>query len=347
MNEIHDTERLKQLQALPLERKVGFSCARISEWYARNNGQVYVSFSGGKDSTVLLYLVRKLYPDVPAVFCDTGLEYPELRTFVKTFDNVEFLKPTRTFYDVVFKYGYPVFSKIVSDSVHMARSKPGGYYASKFDPESAVSKMYGGRYCVARHAHLLTAPFKCTALCCKIFKKDTAKKYEQRTGRKPYIGMLAVESMERRRQWITNGCNAFDKSRPTSNPLSFWKTQDILEYAVVKKIPIAPVYGDIVLEKGKYRTTGCETTGCVFCLFGLQRDKKPNRIERLKETHPRLYSYCIRGGFVDPIDGFWKPTKEGLGMKSVIEYIEKHYGASCAKTIRAKKEPVGKLTKSI
>jgi hypothetical protein len=62
-------------------------------------------------------------------------------------------------------------------------------------------------------------------------------------------------------------------------------------------------------------------------LFGLQRDKKPNRIERLKETHPRLYSYCMNGGFVDA-DGFWKPTKDGLGMKPVIEYIEKHYGAS-------------------
>jgi len=177
MYEMHDSNRLKELQALPLERKVGFSAARISEWYQKNNGNVYVSFSGGKDSTILLYLVRKLYPDVPAVFCDTGLEYPEIRAFVKTFDNVEFIKPTQTFFDVVYKYGYPVFSKIVSDSVHMARSKPGGYYAGKFDPESPQSKMYGGRYCVARHAHLLTAPFKCTALCCKIFKKDTTKKY--------------------------------------------------------------------------------------------------------------------------------------------------------------------------
>ena len=171
--EIHDSQRLKELQALPLERKVGFTCARIAEWYSRNDGKVYVSFSGGKDSTVLLHIVRGLYPDVPAVFCDTGLEYPEVREFAKSFDNVEFVKPTRTFWEIVHKYGYPVFSKIVSDSVHMARSKPNGYYAQKFDANSKVSNMYSGRYCVARHAHLLTAPFKCTALCCKVFKKDT------------------------------------------------------------------------------------------------------------------------------------------------------------------------------
>lgn len=322
--EIHDSSRLKELQSLPLERKIGFTAARISEWYSRNNGNVYVSFSGGKDSTVLLYFVRLLYPDVPAVFCDTGLEYPEIRDFVKTFDNVIWLKPTRTFRDVVLKYGYPVVSKIVSDCVHMTRSNPTGYYSKKFDPASEVSQIANGRYCVYRHKHLLTAPFKCTSLCCKIFKKDPTKKYERETKRHPYIGMLACESMERRRMWIKNGCNAFDKTRPTSNPLSFWTTQDILKYIKDKGLKYASIYGDIIEENGKYKTTGAETTGCIFCLFGLHLDKKPDRIERMKHTHPALYNYCMNGGFTD-IDGFWKPTKEGLGMQLVIDYLKAHY----------------------
>lgn len=82
-------EELKMLQSLPLEVKVLKTQQRIREWVTHwgVNG-VYVSFSGGKDSTVLLHLVRKLYPEVEAVFVNTGLEYPEIQRFVKTFDNV-------------------------------------------------------------------------------------------------------------------------------------------------------------------------------------------------------------------------------------------------------------------
>lgn len=114
---IHTKERLKELQALPLERKVQITQSRIIEWYKHYNGQVYVSFSGGKDSTVLLHLVRGLFPDVEAVYVDTGLEYPELRQFVKTFDNVTWIKPEMTFRQVLDKYGYPIISKDVSKDV--------------------------------------------------------------------------------------------------------------------------------------------------------------------------------------------------------------------------------------
>lgn len=82
-------EELKELQSKSLEEKIQISTARIIEWYENWEGQVFVSFSGGKDSTVLLDLVRKLYPDVEGVFCDTGLELPEIREFVKTKDNIK------------------------------------------------------------------------------------------------------------------------------------------------------------------------------------------------------------------------------------------------------------------
>lgn len=110
------------MQSLPLEAKIRMTKYRIRQWveYYGEDG-VYVSFSGGKDSTVLLDLVRQMYSNVTAVFVDTGLEYPEIREFVKTFSNVVWLKPKKNFKQVITEYGYPFISKEVSDKVDGAR----------------------------------------------------------------------------------------------------------------------------------------------------------------------------------------------------------------------------------
>ena len=114
---------LKQLQMLPLDIKVKKTQQRIREWvdHFGKNG-VYVSFSGGKDSTVLLNLVREMYKSVPGVFFDTGLEYPEIRDFVRQFDNIEWLKPKKTFKKVIEENGYPFISKEVSERLHYGKS---------------------------------------------------------------------------------------------------------------------------------------------------------------------------------------------------------------------------------
>ena len=117
----HTITDLHQMQSLPLKDKIRMTQRRIEEWYEHYDGNVYVSFSGGKDSTVLLHLVREMYPDVPAVFVNTGLEYPEIVKFVKTFDNVEIIRPKMSFVQVIKKYGYPMFSKEVSECVYGAR----------------------------------------------------------------------------------------------------------------------------------------------------------------------------------------------------------------------------------
>ena len=118
----HTVEELQMLQVLPLEVKVRKTEERIKEWVEEYGiDGVYVSFSGGKDSTVLLNIARRLFPEIKAVFVDTGLEYPEIREFVRGFDNVDWLKPKMNFKQVIEKYGYPFISKEVSECVDGAR----------------------------------------------------------------------------------------------------------------------------------------------------------------------------------------------------------------------------------
>lgn len=136
---------LKALQALPLDIKVALTIDRIRQWVDEyGEDGVYVSFSGGKDSTVLLHLVRSLYPKVKAVFSNTGLEYPEIVEFVKKIDNVDWVKPKMTFGQVVTKYGYPMFSKEVSDAIWYARkltgSKAGTSHRVEFNGERYQNK---------------------------------------------------------------------------------------------------------------------------------------------------------------------------------------------------------------
>lgn len=118
----HTIDELHQWQALPLSVKIRMTKERIRNWINEfGEDGVYVSFSGGKDSTVLLDLVRQDYPDVKAVFVDVPTQYPELKQFVMTFENVDIVKPKISFAEVCEKYGFPMISKEVSECVYYAR----------------------------------------------------------------------------------------------------------------------------------------------------------------------------------------------------------------------------------
>ena len=107
------------MQSLPLSAKIRMTENRIRGWYDHWDGNVYVSFSGGKDSTVLVDIITKMgYKDIPLVFSDTGLEYPEIREFVKGYgDRVTWLRPEMNFKKVIEKYGYPFISKEISGAI--------------------------------------------------------------------------------------------------------------------------------------------------------------------------------------------------------------------------------------
>lgn len=337
-------EDLKYFQKMPLNIKVAMTRQRIREWvnyYGRDG--VYISFSGGKDSTVLLHIVRNDYPDIGAVFVDTGLEYPEIKQFVKTYDNVTILRPEMTFKQVIESYGYPIIGKEVSERVANAKKclSSGGmkyvehyYQLTKTYPCKVSEKMrekMKTRYDFSKYKDLLKVDFNISNSCCNIMKKRPIKSLKKSN----ITAQMAEESQLRTTKWLEKGCNAFDAKYPISNPMSFWTEQDVLQYIKVNNIKIASVYGDIVPADSqlcfddkdcKLCTTGCKRTGCVFCGFGAHLEKGEGRFQRLKRTHPKLYDYCINGGEYND-EGLWVPNNKGLGMKHVFDTLNNLYGS--------------------
>lgn len=338
----HERGELEQMQSLSLDAKVSMTKRRIRDWYEGWEGQVYLSFSGGKDSTVLKHIIEDMYLDIPSVFYDTGLEYPEIRTFVKKQQNVTVVRPKMSFRDVIIKYGYPIIGKEVAHKIHEARIsiEHGNTNARSF--KSFDGSMVGSMFDYSKYKYLLTAPFKVSHLCCDKTKKQPAHEYEKETERHPIIASMAVESRARLQNWLQYGCNAFDMKRPRSTPMAFWTEQDVLHYIVANHLLICSVYGEIKhvqknqlngqidlidsigYEEGdKLQCTGCQRTGCVFCGFGAHLDKEPTRFQRLKQTHPKHWEYCIGGG--EWKDGLWQPSDKGLGMGYVLDYIGVKY----------------------
>lgn len=286
---------LKMLQYLPLDIKVLKTLQRIREWYEYWNGKVYVSFSGGKDSTVLLHLVRSLYPDVVAVYCDTGLEFPEIKAFVKTIENVVWLRPKMKFTEVIKQYGYPVISKEIALTIDYARK------GSKWAIDKLDGKQEWGNH--KKYKFLMKAPFLIADKCCYKMKKEPFHLFENDTELKPFIGTMASEGGQRETAYKRTGCNSFDSKKPKSVPIGFWMEKDIWDYIKQYNLPYSKIY-----DMGYIRT------GCMFCMFGVHLEKGQNRFQRMQTTHPKQYKYCIKSCE----DG-------GLGVGKVLDYINVPY----------------------
>ena len=142
--------------------------------------------------------------------------------------------------------------------------------------------------------YLINAPFKISDACCDIMKKRPLDLYSKLSGRKSITGMMTEESNRRKRQYIKYGCNAFESKKPYSWPIAFWTEKDIWNYIKINNIAYSKVY-----DMGENRT------GCMFCMFGIQYESEPNRFQRMKITHPKIYNYCMNK----------------LGCESVLNYI--------------------------
>lgn len=276
-----DAKQLHEMQRWSLEDKVAHSIDVMSSFIARVGGidKVYVSFSGGVDSLVMLHIARTFVnKEIKAVFCNTGIEWPELAKFVKTFDNVETIHPKKHIKEIFEAVGFPLVGKRVSSYIREVRHG---------NPECALTKKRLGNdklYSIPlKWRFLLDKPYEASEKCCQYLKKEPFRHYERQTGRKPIIGYMASESLMRENDYIKRGgCNSFKPGKEQSSPMSIWLNKDVWEYIHHNNIKYCSIYDSLKDKR----------TGCVVCGYGLSKDEC--KFSELYDRYPKMYEWFMK-----------------------------------------------------
>jgi 3'-phosphoadenosine 5'-phosphosulfate sulfotransferase (PAPS reductase)/FAD synthetase len=259
----------------------------------KTNGGIYQAYSGGKDSLCMLDITRRFVnKNVPAVFCNTGNEYPEVVKFVRQTENLVIIRPEVRIGQIIEKYGFPLVSKEQSRYINQAKH-------TKSEKLLKI-RLYGGEKGIGKIAErwkfLIHAPFDVSEKCCDFLKKKPFEKFHRQTGLYPVIGTMAGESRLRLQRWLKYGCNSFETKMIASYPLSIWTEADIWAYIRKFNLPYCSVYD-----------TGIRRTGCMFCGFGCHL-KNDRRFYLLKEHNPKIYEH------------FMKMENCGISYREALQY---------------------------
>lgn len=321
-------EQLIQRLAWPLDLKIEYFCTLYSQFIIHNKGNIYLSFSGGSDSTVGVDIIKKIHSGVfkhitpnwdrvvsfeepPLVFSNTGLEYTEVVSFAKSYNPVT-IKPKMGFTRVIKEVGVAIISKDVAQKIREIRTTKSEKLKNKrlFGDEKGNGKI------PEKWKPYIDAPFLISDKCCFHLKKEPFKRYEKETGRKPVVFTTIGESTLRKTSYYTNGCMTLTEGKEKCRPYSIFTKEDTFEYASRFNIRFAEVYYDrqVKVEQldGSFKTEyleAVERTGCTFCLFGVHLDKGLNRMQKMSISHPKFHDIII--------------NKCGLG--SVLEYMGVEY----------------------
>lgn len=276
-----DLKTLRERQQWTLAQKIDHSLGVIEAFASWFEGKVYVSFSGGKDSCVMLSLVELVLPQVPCVFIMTGCESPSVCRFVRQMmehHNIEIIRPEKTLRQVFAEYGFPLVSKKVSHDIECVRRNP-------YCQSSRQKLIRSNPHCIPeRWMYLLNEPYDVSSRCCFWLKHQPAQAYDKRTGRHPYIGLLASESYQRTMGYIQQGgCNVFEvsgKNHPRSMPLAIWTDDDVWQYIRERRLRLPDIY-----ERGAKRT------GCMGCGFGAHINS--DGIDTLRRLWPKWYDMIM------------------------------------------------------
>jgi 3'-phosphoadenosine 5'-phosphosulfate sulfotransferase (PAPS reductase)/FAD synthetase len=286
-------EELKYRQSWTLEQKIDHAVGVVSSFMERTNGKIYASYSAGKDSLTMLDIIRRFVDkNVPAVFCNTGNEYPETVKFARQTDNLITVRPEMRIKHIIEKYGFPLVSKEQSRYIYQAKHTR----SAKLLNIRLHGSINGIGKIAERWKFLIDAPFDVNDKCCFFLKKKPFEKFHKATGLYPVIGTMAGESRLRFQKWLKHGCNSFETKMLASYPLSIWTENDVWEYIRKFNLPYNPIYD-----------MGIKRTGCMVCAFGCHL-KNDRRFYFLKEHQPKIYGH------------FMQMTNNGISYREALQY---------------------------
>lgn len=225
----------------------------------------YLSFSGGKNSTILHYLLDMALPNnrIPRVFIDTGIEYKMIREFVlglaKNDDRFVILKPTQNIKQMLEKYGYPFKSKQHSHNLYVYQNSGIGLSVKRYLGLIESNTKFR---CPKMLQYQFTPEFKikCSDNCCRKMKKEPIKKWEKQNNR--HIAITGMRNSEGGERASIKGCILTDKNGNLTKFHPLIKVNDEWEEWFIKQkhIELAPLY----CQPYNFKRTGC--MGCPFSL---------------------------------------------------------------------------------
>ena len=320
-----------------LDKHVTEAMHRIEELYYETDGKCYVSFSGGKDSTVLLALI-KLCEDIytvpkdgiPAVFSNTGVELGVTLDFVRWvkenwYPNVQIIRPEKSFDWVLKNKGKPAKSKLRAQ--YLGRWQHGSR-TDKVTKNLVIGISNAGtrarRIVLAdKDMHMLSDkfPIVLSDQCCTYLKKKPFMQYEKTNGIRGYMtGVRTAEGGARELNMMAvhdpkRICTFTARGLTLKKPIIDWPDGVVEEFITKYKVPLS----------GAYTKYGFHRTGCMACPFNSNVDFDLNY---LYHNEPNRYKAAMH----------W--LKDVYIAQNVELPFDAEYEAERAKTWREVYEPM-------
>lgn len=331
----HKKQLMIQKQNEPYEIKVRRAEIRAREFIRELDARGYEAHIsvGGLDSITLLFFLRKIGIDVPAISV-SALEDKSIQRIHEQIGVIR-ISPGKSKVKILNENGFPVISKRIAGKIDTLQNPTEknktvrhaiitgecgaqGHFAknSRMKLPKKWLQLFGGYENENEGVNYQIAPFLVSNKCCYFMKEKPCDDWAREHNSKPFLGLMASEGGQREDALVEHGCNYFGKTTIRSAPFAPFLRQDILQLALDLNVPVPEIYGEIARKPdGTLYTTKAQRTGCSMCGFGIQLETRPHRFDLLRERNEKEWEFWMYKCCTDPV------TNERFGWGRVLDYI--------------------------